>query len=181
MALYTGRGIDVAVMDTLIDMNFMSFMEFGSGIKDLKFVRVDADVTGLTEESEEGKDIDQGKMEKLFRDALDDQELTVKIEALADRALPVMLTEDEQMRRYKEMSALYGQDFAFPAKYTLVLNRLCPTVQRLAVMEDQETAQLLCRHLFDLSRLSSRPLEAEDLKNFIARSNELAARLAEKA
>ena len=181
VALYTGRGIDVAVMDTLIDMNFMSFMEFGSGIKDLKFVRVDADVTGLTEESEEGKDIDQGKMEKLFRDALDDQELTVKIEALSDHGLPVILTEEEQVRRYKEMSAMYGQDFAFPAKYTLVLNRLCPTVQRLAVMEDQETAQLLCRHLFDLSRLSSRPLEAEDLKNFIARSNELAARLAEKA
>ncbi len=181
VALYTGRGIDVAVMDTLIDMNFMSFLEFGSGMKDVQFVRVDADVTGLTEESEEGKDIDQGKMEKLFRDALNDQELTVKIEALADRALPVMLTEDEQMRRYKEMSAVYGQDFAFPTKYTLVLNRLCPTVQRLAVMEDQDTAQLLCRHLFDLSRLSSRPLEAEDLKNFIVRSNELAARLAEKA
>jgi molecular chaperone HtpG len=168
-------------MDTLIDMNFMSFMEFGGGMKDTQFVRVDADVSGLTEESEEGKDIDQGKMEKLFRDALNDPELTVKLEALSDKALPVMLTEDEQMRRYKEMSAIYGQDFSFPNKYTLVLNRQNATVQHLAAMEDQDTAQLLCRQLFDLSRLSSRPLEAEDLKNFIARSNELIARLAEKA
>ncbi len=181
VALYTARGIDVVVMDTLIDMNFMSFMEFGGGMKDTQFVRVDADVSGLTEESEEGKDIDQGKMEKLFRDALNDPELTVKMEALSDKTLPVMLTEDEQMRRYKEMSAIYGQDFSFPNKYTLVLNRQSPTVQRLAAMEDQETAQLLCRQLFDLSRLSSRPLEAEDLKNFIARSNELIAKLAEKA
>jgi len=181
VALYTARGIDVVVMDTLIDMNFMSFMEFGGGLKDTQFARVDADVSGLTEESEEGKDIDQGKMEKLFRDALNDPELTVKLEALSDKALPVMLTEDEQMRRYKEMSAIYGQDFSFPNKYTLVLNRQNATVQHLAAMEDQDTAQLLCRQLFDLSRLSSRPLEAEDLKNFIARSNEVIARLAEKA
>ena len=181
VALYTEKGIDVAVMDTLIDMNFMSFMEFGGGNDGLQFARVDADVSGLTEESEEGKDIDQKLMEKLFRDALGDQELTVKIEALSDHNLPVMLTEEEQVRRYKEMSAMYGQDFGFPTKYTLVLNRLCPTVRALAAMEEGDVSHLLCKQLFDLARLSSRPLEAEDLKNFIARSNEIVAMMAEKA
>ena len=39
----------------------------------------------------------------------------------------------------------------------------------------------LCKQLFDLARLSSRPLEAADLKSFIARSNELVAQLAQKA
>ena len=180
VALYTDKGIDVVVMDTLIDMNFMSFMEFGGGNEGLQFVRVDADVSGLTEESEEGKDIDQASMEKLFRDALGDQELTVKIEALSDHNLPVMLTEEEQVRRYKEMSAMYGQDFGFPSKYTLVLNRLCPTIRALAAMEEGDVSHLLCKQLFDLARLSSRPLEAEDLKDFIARSNELVAMMAEK-
>ena len=180
VALYTEKGIDVAVMDTLIDMNFMSFMEFGGGNEGLQFVRVDADVSSLTEESEEGKDIDQAQMEKLFRDALGDQELTVKIEALSDHTLPVVLTEEEQVRRYKEMSAMYGQDFGFPSKYTLVLNRLCPTIRSLAAMEEGDVTTLLCKQLFDLARLSSRPLEAADLKNFIARSNELVAQLAEK-
>ena len=180
VALYTDKGIDVAVMDTLIDMNFMSFMEFGGGNEGLQFVRVDADVSGLTEESDEGKDIDQSAMEKLFRDALGDQELTVKIEALSDHSLPVMLTEEEQVRRYKEMSAMYGQDFGFPSKYTLVLNRLCPTIRALAAMEEGDVSRLLCKQLFDLARLSSRPLEAEDLKDFIARSNELVALMAEK-
>ena len=47
-------------------------------------------------------------------------------------------------------------------------------------MEDEETASLLCRHLFDLARLSSRPLEARDLQDFIARSNQLIALLARK-
>ncbi len=181
VALYTDKGIDVVVMDTLIDMNFMSFMEFGGGNEGLQFVRVDADVSGLTEESEEGKDIDQASMEKLFRDALGDQELTVKIEALSDHNLPVMLTEEEQVRRYKEMSAMYGQDFGFPTKYTLVLNRLCPTIRALAAMEEGDVSHMLCKQLFDLARLSSRPLEAEDLKDFIARSNEIVAMMAEKA
>ena len=180
VALYTEKGIDVVVMDTLIDMNFMSFMEFGGGNDGLQFARVDADVAGLTEESEEGKDIDQKLMEKLFRDALGNQELTVKIEALSDHNLPVMLTEEEQVRRYKEMSAMYGQDFGFPSKYTLVLNRLCPTVRALAAMEEGDVSKLLCKQLFDLARLSSRPLEAEDLKDFIARSNEIVAMMAEK-
>ena len=181
VALYTDKGIDVVVMDTLIDMNFMSFMEFGGGNEGLQFVRVDADVSGLTEESDEGKDIDQASMEKLFRDALGDQELTVKIEALSDHNLPVMLTEEEQVRRYKEMSAMYGQDFGFPTKYTLVLNRLCPTIRALAAMEEGDVSHMLCKQLFDLARLSSRPLEAEDLKDFIARSNEIVAMMAEKA
>ncbi len=181
VALYTNRGIDVAVMDTLIDMNFMSFMEFGGGNDGLQFVRVDADVSGLTEDSEEGKDIDQAQMEKLFRDALGDQTLTVKLEALADKELPVMLVEEEQVRRYKEMSAMYGQDFGFPSKYTLVLNRQCPTIRELAAMEEGETSKLLCQQLFDVARLSGRPLEAADLKDFIARSNKLVELLAAKA
>lgn len=180
VALYANRGIDVAVMDTLIDMNFMSFMEFGGGNDGLQFVRVDADVSGLTEESDEGKDIDAAQMEALFRNALGDQELAVKLEALADKELPLMLVEEEQVRRYKEMSAMYGQDFGFPSKYTLVLNRQCPTIRELAAMEDKETGKLLCQQLFDIARLSGRPLEAADLKDFIARSNKLVELLAAK-
>ncbi len=179
VALYTAQGIDVAVMDTLIDMNFMSFIEY-SGME-VQFVRVDSDVTGLTEDSDEGAQLDQAHLEKLFRDALDNQELAVKLEALSDRELPAMLTEDEQMRRFKEMSVIYGRDFPMPDKYTLVLNRLSPVVQALAGMEEGEDTQLMCRQVYDLARLSSRPLEASDLKAFISRSNKVLAMMAEKA
>ena len=181
VSLYTQKGMDVVVMDTLIDMNFMSFMEFGGDMNETRFVRVDADVSGLTEESEEGKDLDAALLEKLFKAALSDDTLTVKLEALSDHDLPLMLTEDEQMRRYKEMSAMYGQGMDFPAQYTLVLNRACPTIRSLAAMENEETAHLICRQLFDIARLSSRPLEAKDLQDFIARSNRLLSLLADKA
>ena len=181
VSLYTQKGMDVAVMDTLIDMNFMSFMEFGGDMNETRFVRVDADVSGLTEDSEEGKDIDLSLLEKLFKKALADDTLTVKMEALADHDLPLLLTEDEQMRRYKEMSAMYGQGMDFPAQYTLILNRLCPTIRSLAAMENEETAHLICRQLFDIARLSSRPLEAKELQDFLARSHQLLSLLADKA
>ena len=178
VALYTAKGIDVVVMDTLIDMNFMSFMEYSAGENAPQFTRVDADVSGLTEESEEGKDLDVEALRTLFRDSLEQPELEVNAEALSDAELPVMLLEDEQMRRYKEMSRAYGQDFSFPDKYTLVLNRRCALVQKLAGLEDKELSALLCKHLYDTARMSSRPLEAGELKEFLARSNKLVAYLA---
>ena len=184
--LYTDKGMDVVVMDTLIDMNFMSFMEMQLHEEGVSFVRVDAAVDGLTEESEQGKELDAEKLQQMFRDALSDQELTVRLEALSDHELPLMLLEDEQMRRYKEMSAIYGQDFGFPVKYTLVLNRACDMVQKLSEMEDSDMRttlclHLICRHLYDVARMSSRPLEQDDLRIFLARSNRLAAMLAENA
>ena len=179
VALYTARGIDVVVMDTLIDMNFMSFLEYSSGDDAPEFARVDADVSGLTEETEEGKDLTLEPLQDLFRGALEQPELEVKLEALSDKELPLMLLEDEQMRRYKEMSRAYGQDFPMPDKYTLVLNRLNPTVQSLSSMEDQETRDLLCRQLYDIARMASRPLESADLKAFLERSTKLVAKLAQ--
>ena len=172
ISLYTAREIDVALMDSLIDINFMGFLENAEGVE-LSFVRVDSDTAGLTEESEEGKDLDQAEVQTAFREALDNKELEVKLESFADSELPAMLTEDEQMRRFKEMSAVYGQSFAMPDRYTLVLNRRNPTVQRVARMEDGEIKQMMQQQLFDLAKLSSRPLEKEELKAFLKRSNKL--------
>ena len=178
VALYTARGIDVAVMDTLIDMNFMSFLEYSGGAE-LAFVRVDSDTAGLTEDSDEGKELDQATMQKGFRDALEQQDLEVKLEAFADTELPAMLTEDEQMRRFREMSIAYGQGFSMPDKYTLVLNRRNPTVQRIAAMEDGEVKLLMQQQLYDLAKMSSRALEKEELKRFLSRSNKLMEIMAE--
>ena len=57
-------------MDSLIDVNFMSFMEYSGGEDSVTFARVDADVSGLTEDSDEGKDLNAEDLEKLFRKAL---------------------------------------------------------------------------------------------------------------
>ena len=178
VALYTQRGMDVAVMDHLIDGNFLSFMEYSGGEEELSFARVDADVSGLTEESEEGKELDQEALQTLFRGALSQDDLTVQLTALADAELPAMVTEDEQMRRMKEMSRMYGQSFSFPDRFTLVLNRRNATVAALAARDpEDETTKLLCQQVYDLARMAAQPLEADEITAFLARSQKLLSKI----
>ncbi len=179
VAPFEAKDIDVAVLDTLIDVNFMSFLEYSGG-QDLQFVRVDADIKGLQEDSEEGKDLDQEALQTRVREVLSQPEMEVQLASLSDKELPGILTEDEQLRRYKDMSRIYGQSQAFPERYTLVLNRGNKSVQAIAAMEAGEKQSLLIQQIFDLARLSSRPLEGEELKAFMNRSNKLIEILAEE-
>lgn len=178
VAMYTQRGIDVAVMDSLIDVNFMSFMEYSGGEDSVTFARVDADVSGLTEDSDEGKDLNAEDLEKLFRKALGKEDLAVKLESLANPDMIAMVTEDEQSRRFKEMSRLYGEKFPMPDRFTLVLNRRNPTVRTLATREEGEVTDLLCKQIYDLARMSAQPLESEEITDFIARSQKLVSMVA---
>ena len=173
--LYTDRGIDVVVMNTLIDGNFMSFLEYsGKEEEQVAFARVDADIDGLKEESEEGRDLDQDKLQSLFRAALGKEDLEVKLESLGDPEMTAMVTEDEQMRRYKEMSRIYGERFPLPDRFTLVLNRRNETIQALSVRDpEDETTKLLCRQVYDLARMAAQPLEAEEITAFLDRSRQL--------
>ena len=181
VALYRARGIDVVVMDTLIDVNFMSFLEMEGADDKLKFVRVDAGIDGLKDEGAAGEPLDTEKLTGIFREALSQPELEVTGEALSDKDLPLLLLEDEQLRRYREMSVMYGQNFSLPEKYKLVLNTSSDTVRAIAGMTDETVRNMLCQQLYDLARLSSRPLEGDQLRAFMKRSGDIAALLAEKA
>ena len=177
--LYTDRGIEVAVMNTIIDGNFMSFMEYQGKEEDrVTFARVDADIDGLKEESEEGKELDAEKLQTLFRKALGNENLEVKLESLGDAEMTAMVTEDEQMRRYKEMSRFYGQSFPMPDHFTLVLNRRNETVQAMADRDpEDETTKMICQQIYDLARMAAQPLEAEEITAFLERSRKLLNRV----
>ena len=112
----------------------------------------------------------------MFRKALGQEELPVELSALADAELPAIVTEDEQMRRMKDMYRMYGQNFMMPDRYTLVLNRRNATVQALAERDpEDETTKMLCQQLYDLARMSAKPLEAEEITEFLKRSQKLVA------
>ncbi|MBR5231398.1 MAG: molecular chaperone HtpG [Clostridia bacterium] len=178
--LYTAREIDVAVMDSVIDVSFMQMLEQNGEPEGILFARVDADAEGLIDQDAEVNDISQEAMESLFREALDNQDATVKLQPLADRELPLMLLENEQLRRYREMAAMYGQDFKLPERPEIVLNSGCEAVRKLAELADRELQKLLAKHYFDIARMSARPLEKEELTAFIRQSYEIVKRLAEK-
>ena len=166
-------------MNTIIDGNFMSFMEYQGKEEDrVTFARVDADIDGLKEESEEGKELDAEKLQTLFRKALGNENLEVKLESLGDAEMTAMVTEDEQMRRYKEMSRFYGQSFPMPDHFTLVLNRRNETVQAMADRDpEDETTKMICQQIYDLARMAAQPLEAEEITAFLERSRKLLNRV----
>ena len=173
--LYTDRGIEVAVMNTIIDTNFMSFMEYqGKEEERITFARVDADIDGLKEDSDEGSDLDAEKLQNLFRSALGNDSLEVKLESLGDPEMSAMVTEEEQMRRYRDMSRFYGESFPIPSSYTLVLNRRSSTIQALASRDpEDETTKMLCCQVYDLARMAAQPLESDDITTFLERSRKL--------
>ncbi len=179
VAMYTNRGVDVAVMDTIIDSNFLSFLEYGGAqASEVTFARVDADVSGLTEQSDEGSDLDAEALAARFRKALDNETIEVKLESLADENVAAMVTEDEQTRRFKEMSRLYGQAYPVPDRFTLVLNRRSDAIRSIAAREDGDVTDMLCQQVYDLARMAAQPLEAEEITAFLTRSQKLLAMLA---
>ena len=176
ISLYTEQGIHVAVLNSLIDVNFISFMEYKN--TDVKFSRVDAALDGLkADDSAETEALDEGKLAAMFRDALHDDKLDVSFATLKNETLPAMAIEDEQMRRFKDMSRIYGGSFAMPSQVKLALNRRCPVIAALSKREANEDTFEICRQIFDLAQMARQPLEAEAMGKFIERSNRLLALL----
>ncbi len=172
--LFTERGIDVAVMDTAIDVNFLSYMEYsGDPESKFKFCRVDAELESLTSE-EDAPQLDAEKLTALMREATGKDDLAVEVKPLANDKVPVMLIEDEQTRRFNDMGRLYGRkEFTMPAKYNVVLNSRSQAIAKLAEREKDERSVLLAHQLYDLAELSRQPLEAEQMTAFIRRSMEI--------
>lgn len=183
IALYDQKGVDVVALDALIDLNFVSFMEYSGNIEGLSFARVDADASTFTEEqSEEEKKASQADAERLtalFKEATGNESLALALQKLTDDTLHALLIQDEQGRRFSEMSKMYNQDFKMPEQSTLVLNQNSAIVQSLLAAPDGEKRLLMAAQLYDLARMSTRPLEKEEVTAFLNRSNKLLEMLCE--
>lgn len=172
--LFTERGIEVAVLDHPIDVNFVSYMEYsGDPESKFRFCRVDAELDSLT--SEEGAPaLDGERLIALMREAAGKDDLAVEVKPLANETVPVMLIEDEQTRRFNDMGRFYGRsEYMMPAKYNVVLNSRSSTIMKLAGREKDERSLLLAKQLYDLAELSRQPLEAAQMTEFIRRSMEI--------
>lgn len=176
VALYEAKGIDVVVLDALIDLNFVSFIEYSGSGDTVTFARVDADASSFTQEQDgegDARKADEKKLDELFKAALGKDDLALKLQKLTDASLPALLIQDEQGRRFSEMSKIYGQDFKMPEQYTLVLNQESPVVQSLLTAQEGEKRDLMVAQLYDLARMSTRPLEKDEVTAFLSRSHKL--------
>lgn len=179
VGLYEERGIEVVVMGTPIDIGFMQLIE--SKNENVHFTRVDADIADALRDSDAAIDADlTKKLEEMFKWAVDDINLKIRIEPLKNEETPAVLLLDENMRRYQEAMRLWGSDGMpqFPLERTLVLNSQHPLVQNLANRPQDDTAKDICLQLTDLAEMAQQSLPAERMNAFISRSLRLMTELA---
>ncbi len=182
--MFKENNLDAVILNTMIDSHFISFMEAEN--KDVKFMRVDAEITGTMKsgEGEENKELLE-KLEKIFKEATGNEGLKLKTEGLKNEATPAVILLSEEARRFKEMSRSFGGSFnsadLFPNEETLLVNSNNTMIQRIATLygEDnrKEDALFAASHVYDLALLNHRQLEPETMVKFIERSNALLMRL----
>ena len=173
--MFRSQKMDAVILRPNIDTAFITHVERVK--ENVKFQRIDAD---LTEDlKEDGADLEEEKkaLESLFRKALNNEKLEVRVENLKDEKVSAMVTLSEESRRMEEMMKMYGMGgmdaSAFGGQQTLVLNAKHPLVQYIYSHQDGEKVTMFCKQLYDLAMISHKPLSPEEMTAFIARSNEI--------
>lgn len=202
--LHKNQGLEVLFMDSFIDTHFITFLE--REYPNVKFSRVDADLDNtLIDENKAGEIVDPKTnktrselIKELFEKALNKPKLNIRTEALKSDdpqgTPPAMVLLPEFMRRLMEMNALMQQQTAqFPEEHILVVNTAHPLIQNLTKLSQGtviqaggqsptgELANLICHHVYDLALMAQKGFDAEGMKAFVERSNQVLTRLTETA
>ena len=177
VSMLEAKGIQVVNFPQMIDTQYVQMLESVS--KNVKFKRVDSDIADALRG--EGEAEHSEVLEKLFREAAENDKLTVKCEKLADGTVPAVLTLTEESRRMQDMLKLYamsgmnmGQEFA--PESALLVNMDNPLIQKLA-KEEVDHASLLAKQIYSLAVLSQRRLGEEEMKNFLTTSYDVLSKL----
>lgn len=202
--LHTSQGLEVLFLDSFIDSHFASFLE--REYSHVKFSRVDSELDDTLIDKDKTEEIvdpatNQTRSEQiktLFQKALNKPKLTIRTEALkgedAAATPPAMVLLPEQLRRMQEMTALMQQQAVqFPEEHILLVNTSHPMIQNLinlshgaiATPDGQspsaELANLICHHVYDLALMAQKGFDADGMKSFVERSNQVLTKLTDKA
>lgn len=181
--MFKEQGIDAVVLTSNIDAPFISHAEQKN--ENVKFTRIDSDITNTFKEevSEEELKETTDALTEIFKKALNDDKLSVKVEKLKNASISSMITFPEETRRMLDMMKMYNtlgdvdpSVFGGEGK-SLVLNANNNLVQYILENPDSEYTSMVCEQLYDLALLAHTPLEADAMTKFITRSNEILALL----
>ncbi len=171
ISMLNDTGVDVALMDHVIDTQFAAMMEDLDST--VKYLRVDADVSGALKADEEAKENE--KLAELFKKVSGNDRLAVSFSTLKDETIPALLNVSEESRRMEEMMKLYarqmpGMDGSFPLDMTLVINSGSPLIAKIESLLDSDSvkAEMIASYIYKLSLLSQKKLSPEEMKSFLA-------------
>lgn len=175
------RGYDVLLMDSILDAHFINMLE--QKLEKSKFARVDADVIDKLIEKEDSlisklSEEERKNLSEIFENSVEKEKFTVVVESLSDTDLPVMIMQNEFMRRFQDMERLSGQNGMYGRfeHYNLVVNDNNEVITNLLKEEDAEKKSQMTQQLVDLALLSQNMLTGEKLSQFVRRSLDFIAK-----
>ena len=183
--MFKAEGKDAVILTHNIDTPFISQLEQRN--ENVQFQRIDADLTQdfkeeVAADEEEAFKANTETLTEIFRKALENDKLDVKVEKLKNENVASMMTLSEEARRMQDMMKMYGMMGMDPGMFgndaTLVLNANHPLVQYVLNNREGEHTTLFCKQLYDLALLGNKPLNPEEMTEFIKRSNEIMMLLA---
>lgn len=182
-------GYDVLLMDCELDSHFVNLLE--TKLEHTRFARVDSDSPAnlIPKEDEvkpEMSDDDKKVLDEMFKTVLPQgNDYLVEARNLGENGAAVLITQNEFMRRYREMSSIGGgMNFygSMPESYNIIVNMQNPLVARIwgEKKEAADTAAAdfaggneLLHQVVDLALLGNGMLKGKALADFIARSEKL--------
>jgi molecular chaperone HtpG len=202
--LHKSQGLEVLFMDAFIDTHFVPFLE--REYSEVKFSRVDSDLDETLIDKDQAAEIVDPKtnqtrsegIKQLFETAIGKPKLTIRTEALksdgAQSAPPAMVLLPESSRRMQELMAMMQQQqMQFPEEHTLLVNTSHPLIQNLinisqgsiisgsGTSPSADLANQICEYVYDLALMAQKGFDAEGMKSFTERSNQVLTRLTELA
>lgn len=145
------KGYDVLLMDSQLDVHIISQMEQKN--EKTRFVRVDSDIVENLIKKENDQKVTLSEDEKQALEAvfssqlpkIDKTNFIVGFENVSEDALPVFLTQEEFMRRMKDMSVVGGGMMSFygdmPDSYKLVVNTAHPLIKNILKAEEEACSE----------------------------------------
>ena len=179
--MFKNQGLNAVVLPSMMDTHFISLVEMKQ--TGVKFKRIDSainDISDNTEKDDSAKEQEEKLIEK-FKNEIKDDTLKIEVQSLKDDSIPAVILLGEQSRRMQEMYKAYGQQMAgmadmFHDEFTLVLNSNNSLIKKIDTLNDED-ANLVIEHVYDLAKISHSPLPAEQMTKFIERSNKLLEKL----
>lgn len=179
--MFKNQGLNAVVLPSMMDTHFISLVEMKQ--PGVKFKRIDSainDISDNTEKDDSTKEQEEKLIEK-FKNEIKDDTLKIEVQSLKDDSIPAVILLGEQSRRMQEMYKAYGQQMAgmadmFHDEFTLVLNSNNSLIKKIDTLNDED-ANLVIDHVYDLAKISHSPLPAEQMTKFIERSNKLLEKL----
>ena len=178
--LFKEQGMNAVILDHHIDTSFISQLEMRN--EHYRFMRIDAD---LTDSLKEGNSEDLAEvttsLSEVFKTALNNDKITVKVEKLKNDGVASVITLSEEGRRMQDMMKMYAangmggmMNFGmFPADQTLTLNANNELVKYIMENKESEHVPMFAKQLYDLALLSNQPLSVDAMAEFVKRSNEI--------